>query len=215
MTKGVTQGPELCQMSLSFPDKKMAKNESNRCVCGTISACVFSRLLYAVVWHSLWQLWTFHGARTVREWGEREGWGWVGGWWWEGGGVGITSEADDGVRSLTVSREGVRACMFWHSEVSAHSPIITWWCVMKVRPVCGVKQYQRFHTTRLDDTTLRHHPVILRFQTHLERVLWKHNNANIQYVMCNMRWYNWYNYIVYFILYNMLQEYNSTHTHVY
>lgn len=72
MTKGVTQGPELYQMSLSFPDKKMAKNESNRCVCGTISACVFSRLLYAVVWHSLWQLWTFHGARTVREWGERE-----------------------------------------------------------------------------------------------------------------------------------------------
>lgn len=43
-----------------------------------------------------------------------------------GEGVKITSEADDGERSLTVSREGVRACMFWHSEVSAHSPIITW-----------------------------------------------------------------------------------------
>lgn len=40
MTKGVTQDPVLCQMSLNFPDKKMAKNDSNRCVCGTISVCV-------------------------------------------------------------------------------------------------------------------------------------------------------------------------------
>lgn len=42
-----------------------------RCVC--VRVCVFSRLLYAVVWHSPWQLWTFHSARTVREReGERE-----------------------------------------------------------------------------------------------------------------------------------------------
>lgn len=31
------------------------------------------------------------------------------------------------LRSLTASREGERACVpFWHAEVSAHSPIITW-----------------------------------------------------------------------------------------
>lgn len=42
MTKGVTQGPELWQMSHSFPEKKTATDESHRCVCGTISVCVFS-----------------------------------------------------------------------------------------------------------------------------------------------------------------------------
>lgn len=120
MTKGVTQGPELCQMSVSFPDKKMAKNESNRCVCGTISVCVCLVDCFTQ-WSDIRcdssELFTVPGLSENEETEWEDG---------GGGGVGITSEAYDGVRSLSVSREGVRACMFWHSEVSAHSPIITW-----------------------------------------------------------------------------------------
>lgn len=85
---------------------------------------------------------------------------------------------------LSVSGDGVRACMFWRSKVPACSPIITWWCVMKVRPVCGVKPYQRFHTADQADTVLvrglKHHPgaytaPFLRV-SHLQRVLHRYDN---------------------------------------
>lgn len=124
-----------------------------------VCVCVFSRLLYAVVWHSPWQLWTFHSARTVRERrGEREG---GGARWGEKGEGKTTSEGWVvlGARSLgrgsiclSVSGDSVHACMFWRSKVSARSPIITWWCVMKVRPVCVAKPYQRFRAGHEADT---------------------------------------------------------------
>lgn len=76
----VWPSPELCVKCLSTPQEKKKRSARmslmNVCVapCRGLCVCVFSRLLYAVVWHSPWQLWTFHSARTVREReGEREG----------------------------------------------------------------------------------------------------------------------------------------------
>lgn len=92
---------------------------------------------------------------------------------WEGGGeyhvrrLGWSKEGGGRWREgvyLSVSGDGVHACMFWRGKVSARSPIITWWCVMKVRPVCGVKPYQRVQTGNQADTVLlcglKHHPDI-------------------------------------------------------
>lgn len=90
---------------------------------------------------------------------------------WEGGGenhvrrLGWSEESGvQGVGlSVCLSEDAVCACMFWRGEVSACSPIITWWCVMKVRPVCGAKPY-RFPTANHADTVLvcglKHHPDI-------------------------------------------------------
>jgi len=50
-----------------------------------------------------------------------------------------TSEGRVRARILSVRlrvKEGTCPCAFWHSKVSACPPIITWWCVMKVRSVC-------------------------------------------------------------------------------
>lgn len=85
MINRVWPSPELCQMSqLLWKKKELLEWVSWTCVWHRVGVCVcvcvFSRLLYAVVWHSPWQLWTFHSARTVREReGERERVRWEGG----------------------------------------------------------------------------------------------------------------------------------------
>lgn len=128
----------------------------NVCVAPCRCVCVFSRLLYAVVWHSLWQLWTFHGARTVREWGAERERGEGAGWRVRRGRGGKPRQKVGTECAVRLSGDGIRACMFWRAEVPACSPINTCWCVMKVRPVCGVKPYQRVGTAGQPDTVLVH-----------------------------------------------------------
>lgn len=167
----VTPFRVVCQMSTSWKRKKKKKsrewkNESRECVCGTLwggFVCVQQIALRSCLTFPLTALnfsWCQDCQRERRRERGRERWEGGGeyhvrrlGWSEEGGGV-----------CLSVSGDTVRACMFWRGKVSACSPIITCWCVMKVRPVCGVKPYHRVQTGNQADTVLvcglKHHPDI-------------------------------------------------------
>lgn len=153
MINNVTQSRVVSNVSRNFSEKCL-EWVSWMCVWHHISVCVQQIAQRSCLTFPLTAL-NFSQCQDCQRQRAREG-GEV------GRGRGKTaSEGGDGVSSLRAETAYVLV-RFGTVTFLPVLPIITWWCLMKVRPVCGLKPYQRLHTANHTDSVLvrglKHHP---------------------------------------------------------